>query len=138
MTVDGFVASVLVTPTIDTVEEIAQALAAQINGNFGLTHEAVATGGQLMIAKKDGTTPLAVGTLSITGGAIPGSGLVAGVSSTVFAPASGSWTLGFQGVPVGGEVWELTFDGVTKSLTVTAGMDLEDVVAGLAALWSVL
>ena len=91
----------------------AQALAAQINGNFGLTHEAVATGGQLMIAKKDGTTPLAVGTLSITGGAIPGSGLVAGVSSTVFAPASGSWTLGFQGVPVGGEVWELTFDGVT-------------------------
>ena len=89
VTVDGFAASVLVTPTVDTVEEIAQALAAQINGNFGLTHEAVATGGQLMIVKKDGATPLAVGTLSITGGAIPGSGLVAVPGTVGVAPGSG-------------------------------------------------
>src|SRR6185436_9011062 len=33
-----------------------------------------------------------------------------------------------------GEVWQLSFAGLTKSLTVTEGMALADVAAGLAAL----
>ena len=62
--------------------------------------------------------------LGVAPGVIAGAGLAKAIRDRVT----------FSGAPVAGEVWQVTFDTLSKSLTVTQGMTLADVVAGLAAL----
>ncbi|MFA5123571.1 beta strand repeat-containing protein, partial [Zavarzinia sp.] len=138
LTVDGFLASVVVgtsTVTIgtelevvDTTARIALKLAELINTNLGATHAAVAAGEQVTIVRLNGAAP-AVSAISIVAGGTVGTGTV-----TDQGVANDARSLLFSGVPVAGEMWTLTYDtALTKSLTVTAGMSLADVVASLAA-----
>ncbi|MBL8335678.1 MAG: hypothetical protein JNM97_02810, partial [Rhodoferax sp.] len=136
VTVDGFLASVTVGTdrtvqngqwvVVDSVSAIATRLAELINANRGSTHGAVAVGAQLTIVRNDGNA-LVVGTPSITNGGTSGTTAVTGVTS-------GTWALTLAGPVVAGEVWTLTFDGVQRALTITEGMALPDIAAGLARL----
>jgi len=136
VTVDGYNAAVTVgrdqviiegrLQVVDSVGAIAARLAQLINANRASTHGAVAAGAQLTIVRHDGNA-LVVGTPAISNGGTAG-------TTASLGSASGAWSIGLAGAVLAGEVWNLTFDSITRSLTVGAGMGLADVAAGLATL----